>query len=701
MFGFTPELILSSMSSCFVPPANDSLSTHAAHLSRQALCAARSGWAQWLTQPCLALCFVVSALCMPSLQALAQSTQAQATVSPNDELFLSLREAAIKNRSDLVDKLAAQLPTQYPLHAFAEYWKLRTRLPELSDAQMIQFIQKHDGHFVADRLRNDWLLMLGKRGDWKTFDVQLPLFAFADDPQVDCYAVASKAHQGYSVKSQARSILLRNPTTLAGEGCLALVESLFKAQQFQANDVWDAIHVLAEGKRIRAAVQLATLLNLAGDGMGAGIEQAITAPSKAVQHKPAHKALHQLALAALARGGFWGNEPVTAHAAVQGAAACALRLGNDCNSWFKPAGRMVALPDSLEGLGSENALEWALRGALRAADWPLLVQLSQRLPAAMAQDPTWVYWYAKALQLSDASLSAQDMAKNLLTSIASGYGFYGLLAREQLGQALPTLPAMELKPDEAAVKAIMGQNETRRMLTFFKLGLRWEGNREWNWMIRGASDAQLLNFAEAGRRLGHLDRMINSAERSKNSIDFKQRFPMPFIAQALPIAERLNLDTNWVYGLMRQESRFISDVRSSVSARGLMQIMPRTAAYVAKKIDLTDYHLDRLIEPDVNLLLGHHYLAMVMDDLDQLPILATAAYNAGPSRAKNWRASLNRTVEGALFAETIPFNETRGYVKQVLANAVLYGVVTANKPKPLSHWLGVVSPKTATATTLP
>jgi soluble lytic murein transglycosylase len=232
-----------------------------------------------------------------------------------------------------------------------------------------------------------------------------------------------------------------------------------------------------------------------------------------------------------------------------------------------------------------------------------------------------------------------------------------------------------------------------------------------------------MHYAEAGRRLGYLDRMINSADRSKTHTDFKQRYPMPYITQAQPIADGLNLDTHWVYGLMRQESRFISDIRSSVSARGLMQIMPTTAAYVAKKVNMPNYTLDRLIDPDINLTLGHHYLAMVLADLDNLPILATAAYNAGPSRPKAWRASLSQTVDGAVFAETIPFNETRGYVKQVFANAVMYGVLNAgntsnvssasnvssvsndkpvsNKPRLLSQWLGVVAPKVASVTTLP
>ncbi len=629
----------------------------------------------------------------PLLVGLLISSQslAQAPNTAADDAFLALRDAATRSKAADVDRLAAQIPASYPLFAFAEYWKLKVRQPDVSDAAIKRFIERYDGQFVADRLRNDWLLMLGKRGDWKQFDEQHPLFALADDPQVDCYAVASKASQGLTAKAQARQVLLRNPAHTAGEGCMALVELMRKTQQFSSDDLWDVAHILAEGKRYRAALQLASMMN-ANSG---AVDKAMQEPAKALtQANP--KPLTELAHAAQARAGLWGNAVVLPHAAVQGAAACAQRLANDCNRWFKPAGIRVNLPDNLQGLGSDSALEWAVRGALRAQDWALVLDLTQRLPTHLQLDPTWLYWQGKAL----TQLNQTDQAKQVYERIAAGWGFYGLLAREALGQAL-VLPTAAEKPLETSVAAVLTRDEVLRMNTFYKLGLRWEGNREWNWMVRNVSDAQIATYAEAGRRLGHIDRMINTAERGKTQPDFNQRFPMPFIKQAQPIADSLKLDTNWVYGLMRQESRFISDVRSSVSARGLMQVMPATAAFVAKKINYPNYSIDRISEPEVNLTLGHNYLAMVLADLDNLPILATAAYNAGPGRPRTWRASLSSTVDGAIFAETIPFNETRGYVKNVLANAVLYGAVTGNKPRSLTSWLGVVAPKTATPTTLP
>jgi soluble lytic murein transglycosylase len=624
---------------------------------------------------------------------------AQAGKSPYDDVFLALREGALKNNVAQVDKLAAQIPSQYPLHAFAEYWQLKVRQPDIGDNPIKAFMARYEGQFVADRLRNDWLLMLGRRGDWKQFDEQHPKFALADDPQVDCYALASQASQGIAVKAQSRDALLRNPAHTAGEGCMALVNLLQQTRQFNTIDLWDVAHVLAEGKRYSALLPLAGLINTSPKDL----ESAVQASNKAGSHYS--KPLTQLSHAAQARGGLLGYPTTSPHVAVQGAASCAQKMGNDCNQWFNG----VTLPATVQGLGSDAALEWSIRGALRAQDWALVAALCQRLPAYLQQDAAWTYWHAKAL----TQLKHADKAQPLYERIAGGWGFYNLLAREALGQPTAPLPLAQLEhsamngangangSNEADVNAVMRREEVQRMSTFYRLGLRWEGNREWNWMVRSVGDEQLATYAEAGRRLGHLDRMINTADRAKTGIDFKQRYPMPHIALAQPIADSLGLDTNWVYGLMRQESRFVVDVRSSVSARGLMQVMPATAAFVARKINLPGYTPDRISEPEVNLTLGHHYLAMVLSDLDHSPLLATAAYNAGPGRPRAWRATLNHSVEGAIFAETIPFNETRGYVKQVFANAVLYGAVTGNKPRSLSAWLGVVAPKGMTTTTLP
>jgi len=158
---------------------------------------------------------------------------------------------------------------------------------------------------------------------------------------------------------------------------------------------------------------------------------------------------------------------------------------------------------------------------------------------------------------------------------------------------------------------------------------------------------------------------------------------------------RIGLDKAWVYGLIRQESRFIKSARSSVGASGLMQIMPNTANYVAKKIGMAGFTLAGLNDTRTNITLGTQYLNMVLSNLGGSQTLATAAYNAGPGRPRQWRSQLDRPVEGAIFAETIPFSETRGYVKNVLANATWYAAQFENRPQSLKARLGVIAPRDA------
>ena len=231
--------------------------------------------------------------------------------------------------------------------------------------------------------------------------------------------------------------------------------------------------------------------------------------------------------------------------------------------------------------------------------------------------------------------------------------------------------------------------------------MRREGNLEWNFTLRGMSDRELLASAEWASRNGLLDRAVNTADRTKAEHDFAFRFLTPYRPQLQEKADAVGLELDWVYGLIRQESRFVQVARSSAGASGLMQLMPATARFVAKKIGMGDYRPDAVVDIDTNLTLGTSYLRMVLDDLDNLPVLATAAYNAGPGRPRAWRSSLTKPVEGAIFAETIPFNETRDYVKKVMSNATYYAVLLTGTPQSLKARMGFVAQRGYTPSELP
>jgi len=238
---------------------------------------------------------------------------------------------------------------------------------------------------------------------------------------------------------------------------------------------------------------------------------------------------------------------------------------------------------------------------------------------------------------------------------------------------LPPLPAPLSAEERAAANTLPG---LARALQLIALGLRNEGVREWNFSLRGMGDRALLAAAERACEREVWDRCINTSDRTRNEIDLAQRFPMPYRREVEAKAAEIGLDPAYVYGLIRQESRFVADARSSVGASGLMQVMPATARWTAKKIGLP-YTADMITDREVNLKIGTGYLKLVLDDFDGSQLMAAAAYNAGPSRPRRWREGA--VLEPAIWAENIPFNETRDYVKKVLSNATVYAAMLAGR----------------------
>jgi soluble lytic murein transglycosylase len=236
-----------------------------------------------------------------------------------------------------------------------------------------------------------------------------------------------------------------------------------------------------------------------------------------------------------------------------------------------------------------------------------------------------------------------------------------------------------------------------RALRLAELGLRDEARREWNFTLRGMSDRDLLAASRIACDAGDWQLCINTSDRTRTEFDLATRYPMPFATEIHAAAGAAGLEPAFVFGLIRQETRFMAQLRSSAGATGLMQLMPATARWVAKKVgmDLNPARPEQLNDPATNLKLGTSYLKMVLDDLSGSQALAAAAYNAGPGRPRRWREG--PVLEAAAWAENIPFNETRDYVKKVLSNTSVYAAMLNKQPPVLRARLGApIGPREAT-----
>ena len=631
--------------------------------------------------------------CSAAAQTAIEAPAPDAAARADDDLFLLLREAARQDDAVAAAGYAARLPN-YAIASYVDYYRLKPRLRTAASAEIRDFLQRYQGSAIADRMRNDWLLELGRNRDWLNFDQQYPLFVLDDDTQVKCYGLMSRALRGEKVAVEARALLVNPPGY--GDACASLVATLAQAGQFDANDLLAQLRLAGEQHATGPARRAASLLG----GADSQAAQAVDVPALAMARGAGTSRVeHEIYLVAVGRmartstrlatialqknaSGLSPQELATGWAGI--ALAASMTLSPDAWGFWQNSQGAPLSPDQLQ---------WKTRIALRQGDWKMVRATIEAMPPQLRADPAWTYWLGRALA-ADANSdpgAGRAQAQALYARIADQTHFYGQLAMEESGQQVSIpLPGRALAAAEIAPMA--ANPGLRRALKFFSLRLRFEGTREWNWELRKLSERELLAAAEFARQNGILDRMVNTSERTRTEFDYSQRFPAPHNEILQPTVQTLGLDRAWVYGLIRQESRFIIDARSGVGASGLMQVMPSTAQYVAKKIGLTDFVQAMLNDLRTNIVLGANYMSMVLASADGSQPLASAAYNAGPGRARNWRATLSGPMEGAIFAESIPYAETRSYVKNVLANATNYAALFDNKPQSLKARLGVVRP---------
>ena len=654
---------------------------------------------------------------------LALGAPAHAQDKPGDDVLLAMSDAYKRGDQAALTQL---LPAArgHVLEAWAAYWELKVRLEEALPEEVDAFLAKWAGTYQEDRLRNDWLLLLGKRRDWERFAAEYPKFRMRDDREVSCYAlliehVARGPAESPKLVEQVRDnwFALRNSDDGCTEAARRLVGEHAGARRMKDEDVWRKARLAMEANRFKAAYNAVELVAPESLDQMAKLNASPTKflLARANAIGKVRKELIALGLIKLAQ-----SDPDNAAALLEN--KWGPQLSNEERDWtWGVIAKQFATklrPDAIDYFGkvkddrdlNDDILGWKVRAALRAGgepNWKQVLAATDAMSADGRKDPAWVYWRARALAAQAAKIHVETVASRkqkqeaatLFASIGSVRGFYEQLALEETGGKI-SVPPRPTPPSAAEMQTARQNPYLQRALYAIGIGLRPEGVREWNYgtnfidsqgKLGGMSERELLAAAQLACEREVYDRCVNTSERTKEAFDFEQRFPMPFKDVVVLQSQLIGLDPAYVYGLIRQESRFIMDARSHVGASGLMQVMPATARWTARKIGLDSFSADQINDRETNILIGTNYLKLALDDLDGSLPLAAAAYNAGPKRPRAWREG--PVLEAAIWAENVPFHETRNYVKQVLANTTMYAAILSGQPQSLKSRLGLVGPR--------
>ena len=628
-------------------------------------------------------------------------TPARAQATSADNSVVDARDAARRrDRSRLAAARAALEAAQHPLLPWVAYWDLAGRLPEATVDEVEAFYARWAGSYVEDRLRNDWLRELGRRRDWANLARDYPRFRMNDDREVTCWWLFTEHLAGRDVAEQARGLWFAQRDV--DDGCNLLATALVDAKKLPADDVYRKARLSIEQQRPGAAKAAVGLL---GNAAARDAAEAVDNPARHLARAGGFGRLAQelrlLAVMRLAQSDAPAAaarlddrnarlpDTQAAWAWAYLARQSAFQLSTDAAPQMLRALSLLDTadkPDTAPGW-SDETLAWGVRALLRGAPpaqrWPAVARLIGWMSPTELRDPAWAYWRARATLGSARPGAAGDAqradGRQQLEAVAGSTNFYAKLATEDLGRT-PGLPPTPAALSDAEQAAASGHPGLQRALLLVNLGLRDEARREWNFSLRGMDDRGLLAAARLACDRQDWQLCINTADRTRTEVDVRLRYPMPFADDIASAARANGLEPALVFGLIRQETRFMPQLKSSVGASGLMQVMPATASWVARRIGMPWTNPALISDPTTNLKLGTAYLKMVLDDLGGSQAMAAAAYNAGPGRPRRWREG--PALETAIWAENIPFNETRDYVKKVLSNAAVYAALLDPRQPP-------------------
>ena len=581
-----------------------------------------------------------------------------------------------KNLPVLAEALETLKQRRSPLVPYLQYWQMILTMDQLSYVQVQAFLQENNETLLAQRVRELWLKRLGRVQFWDQFvevRAQIPAYYSLNDTGNLCFQVqAGIALDDPAAYADGKRLLLSGKELPAD--CQGMMEALQEVGVLDEALLLTAYRNALFANKPALAKVLAKRARKTDAAFFRQMDEVVKNPALAlkkgnIQDKTAYgRALYLYAIdrqakadGALAQSsylkysGILNNEEkqlIQAYMALESARK------------HEPAAAKAFSKLDTAVFNTEQ-WEWYARSVLRAQDWAALLKVINGMPNTLAEEHAWRYWKARALKARGQATEANL----LLAPLSQERHFYGWLAAEELGPVAGE-PMVTYQPTDEEVRQFARQPVIKRIEALFDVEARYEARLEWLYLLDALDDPTRIVAAQYAFLKGWYDLTVLAADKTSRTHNFELRYPIPYRDYLQKASKARDIDEAWVYGIIRQESRFMHYAKSSVGAGGLMQVMPATAKWIAKKLGWSTYNDGMLHDIDTNVTLGTYYMRYTLDTFDGQEAMATAAYNAGPGRARRWAADM--PLEGAIYAETIPFSETRNYVKKVLANAHMY-----------------------------
>ncbi|ALD02741.1 lytic transglycosylase [Acinetobacter sp. TTH0-4] len=615
-----------------------------------------------------------------------------------DEQFNDALRAANSGNIGLLQQYQSSMQNDV-LGYYPEYWALNSNLAAQSSSQITSFAQRYPQSAMTEKLAADYVEEKVKQADFASAQPVLPYVTNADQAE-SCAVAQVRAKSGDPlVFAEFKDVWLMTnsqPELCTGLGRMMLSSPLMTEQDRQQR-VWGQLRAGQSGQALATAQTLGINLSLAqlNQIQANPLNYLWSAPkASSVDHAYLIFAMGRLAdsdlnsaLSAVQRAAQ--GTPVQVQKALYRAVGYIGGTTVMKNNFNR---EVLNYLDASYGLpfSSEEAEIYA-RQAIRFSAWESLIRAIDAMSVTQKQEDRWQYWLARASeQRGDAS--SKRAAQQIFKKLAEGDDYHNLLAKDQLGQKYSNLPN-NVQPSNHDLQRLNQDIHFSRAFALRRVDAPENYiNREWNWAVRQAylkhDDGLLLAAAKRATDMGWYDRAIYAADRTENKHNYAYRYAMPHQNYVVSHSRNAGVDPAWAYGLMRQESRFVTNARSHVGAGGLMQIMPDTAKLIARQMG-ESYNPAALTDMNTNIRYGTFYLSMIQSQLSNSPVLATAGYNAGPNRARRWQPE-TQAIAADQYTESIPLNETRDYVKHVMTNATHYGVLLGQGAQSLEKRMNII-----------